>query len=70
MATRLDGYSGADIKYLCDRAATVPFLRSVASGQEGDITAEIVEDVLADTAPSVTPEMLKRFKQWSQAASA
>ncbi len=27
LATRLDGYSGADIKYLCDRAATIPFLR-------------------------------------------
>jgi transitional endoplasmic reticulum ATPase len=33
LATRLDGYSGADIKYLCDRAATIPFLKSVASGE-------------------------------------
>ena len=37
----LDGYSGADIKYICDRAATVPFLSSVASGVEGQITAAI-----------------------------
>src|SRR4051812_28533455 len=32
LAQRLTGFSGADIKYLCDRAATIPFLKSVASG--------------------------------------
>ena len=69
LAERLGGYSGADIKYLCDRAATIPFLRSVASGEEGDITAEILEDALADTPPSVTPDVLKRFEQWTRAAA-
>src|SRR5215210_2102004 len=54
VAAKLDGYSGADIKYLCDRAATVPFLRSVATGQEGEITWKIIEDVLHDTPRSVT----------------
>jgi transitional endoplasmic reticulum ATPase len=68
IARRLEGYSGADIKYICDRAAVVPFLRSVASGQEGDITAVVIEDVLADIRPSVTPDQLKRFAEWSQAA--
>src|SRR5207244_13086666 len=40
---KLEGLSGADIKYLCDRAAVIPFLQSVASGQEDDITAKVVE---------------------------
>src|SRR3954463_568986 len=70
LAARLEGYSGADIKYLCDRAATVPFLRSVASGEEGEITADVLADVLADTPPSVTAEMLKRFDDWSRVAAA
>jgi len=70
LAARLDRYSGADIKYVCDRAATVPFLRSVASGQEGDITAEIIDDVLHDTPPSVTPEVLNRFEAWTRQAAA
>ncbi|HYO09054.1 MAG TPA: ATP-binding protein [Tepidisphaeraceae bacterium] len=67
LARRLDGYSGADIKYLCDRAAVIPFLRSVA-GQEGDITAAVLDDALSDVKRSVTPDMLVRFNEWSQAA--
>src|SRR6185295_12746199 len=55
LAQQLDGYSGADIKYICDRAATVPFLQSVATGQEGEITPAILQDVLSDTPRSVTP---------------
>ena len=66
LAQRLDGYSGADIRYVCDRAATVPFLQSVASGQEGQITVGIIDDVLHDTPPSVTAEMLKKFDHWAR----
>ena len=68
LAKRLERYSGADIKYICDRAAVVPFLQSVASGQEGDITAQVLADALADTRPSVTAEQLRRFDEWSQVA--
>jgi len=64
-ATMLDGYSGADIKYLCDRAATIPFLRSIASGEEGEITAAIFQDTIHDTPRSVTVEMLRKFDQWA-----
>jgi transitional endoplasmic reticulum ATPase len=64
LATRLDGFSGADIRYLCDRAATIPFLKSVATGQEGEITATVIADVLAETRPSVTEEMIARFDRW------
>ena len=66
LAARLDSYSGADIRYLCDRAATIPFLRSVASGEEGEITNGVIADVLKDTPPSVTPEMLGRFEEWDR----
>jgi transitional endoplasmic reticulum ATPase len=64
-AGRLEGFSGADIKYICDRSATIPFLKSVASGQEGAITPQIVDDVIADTRPSVSKEMVRRFEQWA-----
>ncbi len=70
LAARLDGFSGADIKYICDRSATIPFLKSVATGQEGDIDEQIIADVIHDTTRSVNHEMLKRFDEWAgQAAS-
>jgi transitional endoplasmic reticulum ATPase len=69
LAQRLEGFSGADIKYLCDRAATIPFLRSVASGEEGEITQEVIDDALNDTTRSVTGDVLKRFEEWGLAAS-
>lgn len=68
LARRLQGYSGADIQYVCDRSAVVPFLQSVASGEEGMISAAIIEQVIQDTAPSVTNEQLKRFEQWRRSA--
>jgi transitional endoplasmic reticulum ATPase len=67
-AQNLDGFSGADIKYLCDRSATIPFLRSVASGEEGEITTEVLAEVVNETKPSVTDEMLKRFEEWGKSA--
>lgn len=68
LARSLDGYSGADIKYICDRSATIPFLQSVASGQEGQITATILADVLADTPRSVTRDHVRRFEDWAKSA--
>ena len=66
LARRMDGFSGADIKYVCDRSATIPFLRSVATGTEGPITDEIIADVIAATPRSVNDEMLKRFDTWGR----
>ncbi|HSV14885.1 MAG TPA: ATP-binding protein, partial [Tepidisphaeraceae bacterium] len=70
LAQKLDGFSGADIKYICDRSATIPFLRSVATGNEGDITPEILLDVINEAQRSVTPEMLHRLNEWGRVASA
>jgi transitional endoplasmic reticulum ATPase len=69
LAERLDGYSGADIKYVADRSATIPFLRSVATGQEGPITDEIIAEVIAATPRSVTEEMLWKFEAWGREAA-
>ena len=66
LALRLEGYSGADIKYICDRSATIPFLRSVATGQEGEIDQAILNDVISDTPPSVTGEQVQRFEAWGR----
>ncbi len=69
LAQKLDGYSGADIKYICDKSATIPFLRSVATGTEGCIDNQIIDDSIVDTPRSVTPEQLKRFEAWGKEAA-
>lgn len=69
LATRLDGYSGADIKYICDRSATIPFLRSVATGQEGEIDQAILDDVITTAPRSVTPDAVKKFEAWGRVAT-
>ena len=69
LARRMEGFSGADIKYIADRSATIPFLRSVATGQEGEISQEILDDVIAATPRSVTADMLARFEAWTKEAA-
>jgi len=69
LANKTEGMSGADMKYICDRAATIPFLRSVATGTEGPITLEILTDVITATPKSVNQEMLKRFEDWGREAA-
>ena len=70
LAERLAGYSGADIKYLCNRAATIPFLHSVANGpdmkpeEEAEIDEAILDTVLRASPPSVTADALARFDAW------
>jgi transitional endoplasmic reticulum ATPase len=66
LAARLEGYSGADIKYLSDRAAVIPFLHVVAGKGEALITPEVIEEVVSSTPRSVAPEHVKRFEEWAR----
>jgi transitional endoplasmic reticulum ATPase len=70
LAERLEGYSGADIKHVCNQAAEIPFLRAIAMGEEGQITGEILDDVVRSTPPSVTAETLKKFDDWAGKSAA
>jgi transitional endoplasmic reticulum ATPase len=66
LAERLDGYSGADIKYLCDRAAVIPFMQAVATGGATEITAEVIETAMGEVRPSVNKAVLGRFLEWGK----
>ena len=65
VAAQLDGYSGADVKYICDRSAVIPFLESVATGLEGDITPATIAAAVAEAPKTVTPDMLRKFERWA-----
>ena len=64
IAKRLEGYSGADIAYLCRKTAEQMFLESVKETSERPIGEQDFEKVLAKLRPSVNPGDLDRFKKF------
>jgi transitional endoplasmic reticulum ATPase len=60
-----EGYSGADIKAICARAATRPFLESVVGQSPRNIHAEDLLAVIADTRPSVSRSDVLKFDRWA-----
>ncbi len=59
------GFSGADIKAICGRSATRPFLEGVAGGEPRNITMSDVMAVIDDIVPSVSPRDVQKFEQWA-----
>jgi SpoVK/Ycf46/Vps4 family AAA+-type ATPase len=66
IASGLEGFSGADIRRLCERAAAAAFLASLESGRERRIGAEDLLRLAAEAPPSVTPAMLSRYASFAR----
>jgi len=64
LADRLNGYSGADIAYLCRKVAEQTFLESVELSHERPVADADFQRVLRTLRPSVTPADLDRFKKF------
>jgi transitional endoplasmic reticulum ATPase len=61
LADAAEGFSGADIRNLCERTANAVFLEAVQSGELRDIETEDFAAALADIHPSVRSRDLTRF---------
>jgi transitional endoplasmic reticulum ATPase len=61
-AAMSEGYSGADLRAVVDRAANAVFLEVVAGGAERPIAVTDLAEALNDVRPSVTPRQLERFR--------
>lgn len=64
LAKQLDGYSGADIAYLCRKVAEQTFLESVELGHERPLADADFQRVLKNLKPSVPAADLERFKKF------
>ncbi len=66
LVERTDGYSGADVKALCERAATRPFLEAVGGAAPRDIAQRDVLEVIAEMPPSVSRRDCDKYAAWGQ----
>jgi transitional endoplasmic reticulum ATPase len=66
LCDRLEGYSGADIKNIAQRAANIPFLSAIAGGEPRKITMADVISVIEATPASVRPEHLSRYEEFAE----
>lgn len=66
LVEKLEGHSGADIKAVAERAATIPFMRAVGGGEAAAITREDILGVIAEAPPSVRKKDLIRFEEFAR----
>lgn len=64
LAETLDGYSGADIRNICDKAAAAVFLEAIKQDRDRKITMADLTAVIAKVKPSVSPKQLERFEKF------
>ena len=66
LAQRLEGYSGADVAYLCRKVAEQTFLEAVKTSDDRPLKPADFERVLAKLRPSVSPDDLARFAEFHE----
>ncbi|MCM1368062.1 MAG: AAA family ATPase [Roseburia sp.] len=65
LVTRTEGFSGADIAELIDRATDAPLRRSLKTGSISGLTMSDLEDALSAVKPSVDEATLLKFLRYA-----
>lgn len=65
LVERLDGFSGADIRAVADRAATIPFMNAVGGETPQPVTRADVLRAIEEVGPSVRKADLARFESFA-----
>jgi transitional endoplasmic reticulum ATPase len=65
IANILEGYSGADIRRISEKACDIPFVESVKTGTERDIEKRDILSAMQQVKPSVSPQNLDRFEKFA-----
>lgn len=64
LARDLDGYSGADIAGVANKATDYPWLRQIRSGADAVVTREDLDAARRGVSPSVTSAMLEKYRRF------
>lgn len=62
----LEGYSGADVKSIADRAAALPFMEAIGGRDPRPIAMADVLKIISGTLPSVSPTDIARFEEFER----
>lgn len=65
LAEMLEGYSGADIRRICEKASDIPFVESVKTGEERNIEMRDLLSAIHEVKPSVSPQSLEKFERFA-----
>lgn len=65
LVAKLDGYSGADVKAVAEKAATIPFMEAIAGTEPRAVSKQDIVSVIEATPPSVRKKDLVRFEQFA-----
>lgn len=65
IARMLEGYSGADIRRICEKACDIPFVESVRTGQERQVEKRDILTVKGQVRPSVSAKALEKFERFA-----
>ena len=65
LAERTDGYSGAEIVDICQRASFAALKEQEDTGISQQITRQHFQLAITEVAPMTTPEMLSSFEAWA-----
>lgn len=66
LSQRTEGYSGADIRAVCEHAAQSVFLEAVNTGNERPINMDDLLKALQHVHPSVPKDVLKKYEAWKK----
>lgn len=64
LARSLEGYSGADIRLICQKTAQKVFLETLHQEQERPLSQSDFQEMIQQTPPSVTQEQIQRFQHY------
>lgn len=64
LSARTEGYSGADLAEVCDRAKMLAIKRELASGKPDQVTPDDLTAALERVKPSVSEAQVQQYLQW------
>lgn len=67
LAAMTDGYSGADLMCVCERAKQIPFREAIINGTDRRLNLTDLESSLAQVKPSVRQNDIVRFQEYANA---